>query len=172
MFYLFCFRHYFKRFIPRLFHDNLKTTLCFNCLRWSLNKGFKLKKYCVYLLFGQIPSDEYLLNLNMCLACAAIIPVRLDQFFQNGALKPFFKLLFGELDALQKALQGCWVSSKFNNYVILLKTSQTLSTFTIASSCTEPSIRESWFFARRRLISWMRRRRRWPEQKTIMVGYN
>jgi len=59
-------------------------------------------------LSTKIPSDEYLLNLNMCLACAAIIPVRLDQFFQNGALKPFFKLLFGELDALQKTLQGCW----------------------------------------------------------------
>ena len=46
----------------------------------------------------------------MCLSLAAILAYRLDNFFQNGQLKPFFKVLFGEIDPLNKTIQNCWVS--------------------------------------------------------------
>ena len=42
------FRLYIKRFIPCLFHDNLKTSICFYNCRWAINKGIINLK----LLFG------------------------------------------------------------------------------------------------------------------------
>jgi len=58
-------------------------------------------------LSSKSPS-EYLANINMCLSLAAILAYRLDNFFQNGQLKPFFKVLFGEIDPLNKTIQNCW----------------------------------------------------------------
>ena len=105
------FRLNIKRFIPCLFHDNLKTSICFYNCRRAINKG-KLFFQKFKNWKNKIPHN-YIHNLNMCLSLAAILPTRLDCFFQNGQLKPFFKVLFGELDLLNKTVQNCWVSWAF-----------------------------------------------------------
>ena len=47
--------------------------------------------------------------LNSVLFMISLLIQRINHFFENGCLTPFFKLLYGEFDVVIKRIEALWV---------------------------------------------------------------
>ena len=50
--------------------------------------------------------------LNSVLFMISLLIQRINHFFENGCLTPFFKLLYGEFDVVIKRIEALWVRHK------------------------------------------------------------
>ena len=59
--------------------------------------------------------------LNSVLFMISLLIQRINHFFENGCLTPFFKLLYGEFDVVIKRIEALWVGFLSNCFRPILR---------------------------------------------------
>ena len=72
--------------------------------------------------------------LNSVLFMISLLIQRINHFFENGCLTPFFKLLYGEFDVVIKRIEALWVGFLSNHIRPILRVVASMESLTFISA--------------------------------------
>ena len=132
----------------------------------TTSKISSLLNLCEELIKSEV--DDIRL-LNSVLFMISLLIQRINHFFENGCLTPFFKLLYGEFDVVIKRIEALWVGSLSNRFVFNFNFSPHWKKPTIKQNWREELIQVAWNIIHCPLIIWVRCNKNWLMSKTLTV---